>query len=70
MKFCSLTIPNKIVTIRPSLPLWLNNYVRRAIRKRKRAHRKAKSINTDKAWRKHKILRKESVKLLNTSKQL
>ena len=39
MEFCSLAIPNKMVTLRPSAPPWLNSRVRSAIRKRKRAHK-------------------------------
>ena len=33
------SIPNKVVTIRPSDPPWVNNSLRNAIRKRKRAHK-------------------------------
>ena len=31
-------IPNKVVTIRPSDPPWMNSYIRKQIRKRKRAY--------------------------------
>ena len=34
-------IPNKVVTIKPSDPPWLTNYIKRFIRKWKRAYRKA-----------------------------
>ena len=46
-EFCRLAIPNKMVTIRPSAPPWLNSHVRRAIRKRKRAHKFAKRLNNE-----------------------
>lgn len=58
-----------MVTIRPSAPAWLNNTVRKAIRKRKRAHKKAKVLKTNEAWRKYRILRNESVRILRTAKQ-
>ena len=38
-KFC---IPNKIIRIRPSEPTWMNSSIKKLIRKRKRAFRKAK----------------------------
>ena len=63
IEFCSLAIPNKMVTIRPSAPPWLNSRVRSAIRKRKRAHKIAKRLNNEEAWRKYRVLRNESVKL-------
>ena len=68
MECYSLAIPNKMVTIRPSAPPWLNTHVRRAIRKRKRAHKFAKRLNNEEAWRKHRVLRNESIKLLRTAK--
>ena len=68
MEFCSLAIPNKMATIRPSAPPWLNSHVRRAIRKRKRAHKLAKRSNNEEFWRKYRILRNESIKLLRKAK--
>ena len=44
------SIPNKLVTIRKSDPPWINNKIRRLIRKRKRVHRKAKSTNLPNHW--------------------
>ena len=49
-ELCDKTIPNKLVTIRPADPPWFNNFIRKAIRKRKRAHRKAKLLNTTDSW--------------------
>ena len=68
MEFCSLAIPNKMATIRPSAPPWLNSHVRRAIRKRKRAHKFAKRSNNEESWRKYRVLRNESIKLLRKAK--
>ena len=36
-------IPNRLITIRPSKPPWITTEIKRNIRKRKRAYRKAKS---------------------------
>ena len=69
LEFCSLSIPNKLVTIRPSAPPWLNNYVRRVIRKRKRAHKRAKRLNTEDAWGRYRHLRNQSIKIIRTAKQ-
>ena len=69
LEFCNMTIPNKLVTIRPSAPPWLNSSVRRAIRKRKRAHKRAKRLNTEDAWSRYKLLRNESIRILRTAKQ-
>ena len=55
IEFCSLAIPNKMATIRPSAPPWLNSHVRRAIRKRKRAHKLAKRSNNEESWRKYRF---------------
>ena len=68
MEFCSLEIPNKMVTIRPATPPLLNSRVRRAVRKYKRAHKIAKRLNDKEAWRKCRILRSESIKLIRTAK--
>ena len=68
-EFCSLAIPIEMVTIRPSAPPWLKSRVRRAmIRKRKRAHKIAKRLNNEEAWRKYGVLRNEYTKLLRTAK--
>ena len=69
LEFCNMTIPNKLVIIRPSAPPWLNSSVRRAIRKRKRAHKRAKRLNTEDAWSRYKLLRNESIRILRTAKQ-
>ena len=57
-----------MATIRPSAPPWLNSHVRRAIRKRKRAHKLAKRSNNEESWRKYRVLRNESIKLLRKAK--
>ena len=47
-------IPNKTIRIRPSDPPWITTAIRKQIRKRKRAYRKAKSSNTPHTWNKFK----------------
>ncbi|MCG7881047.1 MAG: hypothetical protein JAY96_05605 [Candidatus Thiodiazotropha endolucinida] len=69
LNFCDRTIPNKTVTIRPSDPPWVTNVLRNSIRKRKRAHKVAKRINTPESWRKFRKLRNNSINILRKSKQ-
>ncbi len=38
----SESIPNKVALIRPADQTWINGYIRKLIRKRKRLYRKAK----------------------------
>ena len=47
-------IPNKIVNINTSDPPWITTTIKRYIRKRKRAYRKAKLLNTFTIWAKFK----------------
>ena len=63
-------IPNKTVRIRPSDPPWLTCYIKRYIRKRKRAYRKAKQTNSRINWNKFKKLRNKVVSLIRESKQV
>ena len=62
-------IPNKIVTIRKNDPPWFNNSIRKIIRRRKRAHRKAKRTNEPNHWAKFRSLRNKSVATIRTSKE-
>lgn len=62
-------IPNKIVTIRPSDPPWFTCYLRKLIRKRKRAHKKAKLKNTHECWRKFRKLRNDTVNSVKRAKK-
>ncbi|XP_053402799.1 uncharacterized protein LOC128558047 [Mercenaria mercenaria] len=63
------SIPNKTVTIRPNDIPWLNNTIRKAIRKRKKLHKTAKRLNTEQAWTMFKTIRNEVTKLIRISKQ-
>ena len=64
-------IPNKVVTIRPSdLPL-ITTAIKRQIRKRKRAYRKAKLTDDDedRHWVKFRILRNKVTSMIRDSKK-
>ena len=62
------SIPNKIVTIRPSEPSWINSSIKRNIRQRKRLYRKAKRINTNLIWERFKHKRNEINSMIKTAK--
>ena len=62
------SIPNKVVMIRPSEPTWMNSNIRKHIRKRKRAYRKAKRTNLQIDWVRFKHLRNETTSLIRDSK--
>ncbi|MCG8113710.1 MAG: reverse transcriptase domain-containing protein [Candidatus Thiodiazotropha taylori] len=66
---CEKSIPNKVITIRPSDPPWFNNSIRKSIRKRKRAHKNAKRLNTADSWRKFRHLRNDVINIIRTSKK-
>ena len=62
-------IPTKIVTVRPNDPPWLNNNIRRKIRARKRAFRKARRTQNPLHWDKFKKLRNQTVRDIRKVKQ-
>lgn len=62
-------IPNKKVIIRPSDPPWITTAIKRQIRKRKRAYRKAKQTNLQNHWDKFKRLRNKVVSMIRESKK-
>ena len=61
-------IPNKIVTINTSDPPWITTTIKRYIRKRKRAYRKTKLLNTFTIWAKFKKLRNKTNSMIRKSK--
>ena len=68
LELCKMTIPNKFITIRPSDPPWFNGLVRKLIRRRKRAHKKAKRLDTAGSWRAFRKLRNEVIAAIKASK--
>ncbi|MEW8548405.1 MAG: reverse transcriptase family protein, partial [Candidatus Thiodiazotropha sp.] len=63
------SIPNKIVTIRPSEHPWVTSRIKNLIRKRKRNHRKFKRTSNLLFWDRYKILRNEIVTEIRKSKK-
>ena len=63
-------IPNKAVRIRPSDPPWITTAVRKLIRKRKRAYKKAKQLNTTILWNKFKKIRNKVIESIRKSEKL
>ena len=62
-------IPNKVVTIRPSDLPWITTAIKRQIRKRKRAYRKAKLTDEDRHWVKFRMLRNKVISMIRESKK-
>ena len=59
-----LSIPNKSVIIRQSDPQWINNAVRKLIRKRRRLYNRAKRTKKDTDWEKYRRIRNQCVSLV------
>ena len=62
-------IPNKTVRIRPYEPPWMNNILRRQIRVRKRAYRKAKQTNSSFHWNRFRQSRNKIILDIRAAKQ-
>ncbi|MCG7868583.1 MAG: endonuclease/exonuclease/phosphatase family protein [Candidatus Thiodiazotropha taylori] len=62
-------IPSRHVQIKPLDPPWLTTSLKRHIRKRKRAFRKAKRTNLDSHWKKFKKLRNKVTTMIRDSKK-
>ena len=65
-----VSIPNKIITARPTVPPWITCYIKRLIRKRKLAFRQHKQTNNIHYWNKYKTLQNKVISDLRKSKQL
>ena len=62
-------VPNLNIKVKPSDPPWLTSALKRHIRKRKRAYKKALRSNLDRHWNKFKTLRNEAITMIRDSKQ-
>ena len=62
-------IPNRVIRIKPSDPPWMTSTLKRFIRKRKRAYRKAKRTNLESNWKKFRKLRNRTITMIRDSKQ-
>jgi hypothetical protein len=69
IELTSKCVPNKTVTIKPDEPPWITNEIKKNIRARKRAYRKAKSSNHPNHWHKFKKLRNKTISLIRKSRQ-
>ncbi|MCG8049110.1 MAG: reverse transcriptase domain-containing protein [Candidatus Thiodiazotropha endolucinida] len=69
LEIAKACIPNKIVTIRPSDPPWITSTVKRYIRKRKRAYRRAKQTNSASDWNNFRRLRNKTVSIIREAKK-
>ena len=69
LEISKLCIPNKIIRIRPSEPTWMNSSIKKLIRKRKRAFRKAKRSQSPAHWAKFKQIRNDVVTAIRQSKK-
>ena len=62
-------IPNKNIKVRPYEPPWLTTFLKRKIRQRKRAYKKARRTHLENHWLKFKTLRNEVIDLIRNSKK-
>ena len=70
LKAAADSIPNKVITVRKMDPPWINNAVRRAIRKRNRLNNRAKKTNLPEHWAKFRKFRNKTVNLVRQQKQV
>ena len=61
-------IPNRQTRIRPDEPVWMNSNIKRYIRKRKRAYKKAKGSNNNHPWQNFRHLRNTVIDMIRKSK--
>ena len=69
MSLAETCIPNKTVTIRPTDPPWITSHIKRLIRTRKRAYRKAKRTQDPSDWNKFKHFRNKITAAIRESKK-
>ena len=64
-----MCIPNYVIAVKPSEPPWLTTEVKRGIRVRKRAYKKAKQSQSLHHWEKFRLLRNKATTTLRKSKE-
>ena len=69
MSLATECIPNKHVRVRPVEPAWIYSKIKRYIRKRKRAYKRAKRTNVANDWIKFKTLRNKTISEIRSSKK-
>ena len=68
LEISSETIPNKIITVRQNDLPWINNNIRKLIRKRDIIRRKAKKNKNKHTWAKFRAVRNKVVNVLRNAK--
>ena len=63
-----VSVPNRVVTIRPKDPPWMHNDIRKSIRQRNRTHKLAKSTNDPTHWARFREARNRVTTLIRNSK--
>ncbi|PJE78229.1 hypothetical protein CI610_02839 [invertebrate metagenome] len=61
-------IPNKNITVKSNEPPWMSNEIRRLIRKRKRAHKRAKRTLINDHWAKFRLIRNKCINTIKHAK--
>ena len=61
-------IINRLVTVRPNEPSWINSKIKSLIRKRKRLYRRAKETNNNNHWQEFRQLQNEIINMIRTAK--
>ena len=61
-------IYSKTITVKPNEPKWINSDIKRHIRKRKRAYKKAKRTGAPLHWEQFRNLRNETITMIRKSK--
>ena len=68
LEISSETISNKVITVRQNDLPWINNNIRKLIRKRDRIRRKAKKNKNEHSWAKFRAVRNKVVNVLRNAK--
>ena len=68
LQAADVSIPNKIVTIRPRDPPWMHNGIRRAIRDKNKKHKIAISVKTYETWARYRHARNIVTELVRDAK--
>ncbi len=68
MSISKTCIPNREVVIRREEPPWITSVIRKSIRQRKRAYRKAKRTGLDREWISFKLLRNRTTAIIKEAK--
>ena len=63
------TIPNKIITVRKENPPWITSHIKKMIRRKNRAHRRAKKTNSVGNWEKYRLIRNKCNDVVRNCKQ-